>query len=396
MMILFWALMPAFVAIGIVLSAFVAIFFVEVLFARRYRVDPKPATLECRMAILVPAHDEASIIADTVSGFRAELRPGDRLIVVADNCTDGTAELARTAGAETIRREDRSRRGKGYALDCGIKHLAANPPDVVVFMDADCRVAKRHLYELAGMAALHQCPVQAFYDILPQDENRAPSVGIASFAHRVKSCVRPKGLKALGLPCLAIGTGIAFPWSTIASAKLASSQIVEDLVLGLELAREGKPPLYAPEIEVISHFPTTPKALRSQRTRWETGHMNVIARILPSMGLTAIRTRNWGLLALIADAAVPPLAFVALALAGYGACALVLAFVTGFKLPLWLFLIATATLAVAVLDAWSQAGRGLVSIWDLLRVPLYIVRKATLYGRIALGQRIEWVRTPRE
>lgn len=396
MTMLLWVLVAAFGVVGIVLFAFVAIFVVEVLSARGYLLNPEPETRDCRMAILVPAHDEAGIIAETVRRYRAELRPGDRLLVVADNCSDRTADLAEAAGAETIRREDRSRRGKGYALDWGVKHLAADPPDVVVFMDADCLVGKCPLHKLAGMAALHQRPVQAFYDILPKNESRTPAVAISSFAHRVKNYVRPKGLKALGLPCLANGTGIAFPWSTIASAKLATSEIVEDLVLGLELAREGKPPLFAPEIEVISHFPSTPEALQSQRARWETGHMNVIGGLLPRMGLSAIRARNWALLALVADAAVPPLAFVALTLAGYGACALALAFATGVTLPLWLCLTALAAFTFAVLDAWFQAGRDLVSLSDLMRIPLYIVHKAALYGRIALGQSIEWVRTPRE
>ena len=61
--------------------------------------------------------------------------------MVADNCTDDTAAIARAAGAEVIERQNATLRGKGYALDAGIRHLTANPPAVVIIVDADCLVA---------------------------------------------------------------------------------------------------------------------------------------------------------------------------------------------------------------------------------------------------------------
>jgi cellulose synthase/poly-beta-1,6-N-acetylglucosamine synthase-like glycosyltransferase len=114
-----------------------------------------------RMAILVPAHDEDAGIARTVTALRSELGPGDRLLVIADNCSDGTAERAREAGAEVVERSDRSRRGKGFALSFGAKVLAENPPDVVVVMDADCRVERGTLEMLARTAHVTGNPVQA-------------------------------------------------------------------------------------------------------------------------------------------------------------------------------------------------------------------------------------------
>lgn len=62
--------------------------------------------------------------------------------MVADNCTDDTARLASAAGAEVIERHDALLRGKGYALDFGVRHLAQQPPDVVIVVDADCQVAE--------------------------------------------------------------------------------------------------------------------------------------------------------------------------------------------------------------------------------------------------------------
>ena len=90
------------------------------------------------VTVLVPAHNEANGIAATIKELRSAM-PQARLLVVADNCTDGTASLAAGAGAEVIERHDSLHRGKGFALDFGREHLRARPPSVVIILDADCR-----------------------------------------------------------------------------------------------------------------------------------------------------------------------------------------------------------------------------------------------------------------
>ena len=128
-----------FTSIGLLMLAPAAILFIEVLAAvaarqsASQRHDPqRPA-----IGILMPAHDEAPVIASTLTAISPELRASDRLLVVADNCSDDTAAVAARHGAEVIERTDASRRGKGYALDFGVRHLAARPPDVVLVIDAD-------------------------------------------------------------------------------------------------------------------------------------------------------------------------------------------------------------------------------------------------------------------
>lgn len=381
---------------GLLLLAVVAIVALEV-FAAPFRRSQKPnaAPEDFRMALLVPAHDESRIIAATIEGYRKQLRADDRLVVVADNCSDDTAERAQAAGAEVIRRHDPEHRGKGYALDFGLRHLEDDAPDAVVLMDADCAVAEGTLADLARRAIETKRPVQSFYDILPPT-NASRTTAIASFAHRVKSFLRPSGLSALGGPCNAIGTGIAFPWPTIRAANLASGEIVEDLVLGLEVARDRAPPLFMPEVRIISYFPSAQEALQSQRARWETGHMNVIAKLLPAMMATAFRQKNMPLLAMALDAAVPPLAFVALSLMAYLAIAGLLALTFGITLPLKIAIAAIALFGGAVLFAWYRVGRDLVSLKELLSTPGYVLRKAALYARIALGRGVGWIRTARD
>jgi len=167
---------------------------------------------------LIPAHDEAKGILATLNDIKPQLRPTDRLLVVADNCTDDTAAIAASGGAEVTVRSDPSKIGKGYALDWGINYLASNPPDIVIMIDADCRPAERVVDSLASVCEQKQRPVQSLY-LMTSSEGSKINHQVAEFAWRVKNWVRPLGLKALGLPCQLMGSGMAFPWTVIRSVR---------------------------------------------------------------------------------------------------------------------------------------------------------------------------------
>src|SRR5262249_30591342 len=98
----------------------VVIFFVEGIAARvlpgRVPALRAGAKLPRRVAVLVPAHNESRALLPTLADINAQLRAADRLVVVADNCTDDTAAVAGAAGADVVERLDLVKHGKGYAL----------------------------------------------------------------------------------------------------------------------------------------------------------------------------------------------------------------------------------------------------------------------------------------
>ena len=96
-----------------------------------------------RIAVLVPAHNESIGLQPTLADLKSQLRQGDRLVVIADNCTDDTAAIAKQMGAEVTVRNDTTKIGKGYALDWGVRFLSDQPPEIVIIVDADCRVSPR-------------------------------------------------------------------------------------------------------------------------------------------------------------------------------------------------------------------------------------------------------------
>ena len=142
------------------------------------------------VTVLIPAHNEHLVLAKTLHSIFPQLAENDRLLVVADNCSDDTAKIAEAAGAEVIERFDPERRGKGYALDFGVRHLRSNPPDVVIVIDADCQVGEGAIDRLARICAEADRPVQALY-LMHAPYGAGLGVRVAEFAWRVKNQVRP-------------------------------------------------------------------------------------------------------------------------------------------------------------------------------------------------------------
>jgi len=357
--------------------------------------QPMSGATRPRLAVVVPAHDEAALIGGTVRAILPQLLASDRLLVVADNCSDETAAVAGAAGARVIARNDTSRRGKGYALDFGIRHLSDDPPDVVLIVDADCRVGESCIDLLARTCAATQRPVQALY-LMHAPAEAGLTGRIAEFAWILKNRVRPTGLGRLGLPCQLMGTGMAFPWRCIARADLASGHIVEDLKLGLELARDGSPAIFCPQALVTSDFPSSAEGMKSQRTRWEHGYLGVLLQDAPPMIVQSLVRRSLPLLALGLDLSVPPIALlVLLASAVWVAAALVYA----LEGPVGPLLTASAELTLlgcCVLIGWMRFARDVISAKSLAFAPVYALAKIPLYARFLVARQIDWVRSKRD
>jgi len=202
----------------------------------------------------------------------------DWLLVVADNCTDGTAAAAQSAGATVTERHDPERRGKGYALDHGIRELEATPPEVVVVIDADCLVAPGALDALVRQAALGR-PVQAVYVMHPAPGD--PAAALSAFAVQFKNAVRPRGLWQLGLPCLLTGAGMAFPWPQLRMAALAHGNLARTCS-SASTWRGGTRSGVVPRRSGTAELPVGGRAALTQRTRWEHGHLQTLLTQVPA------------------------------------------------------------------------------------------------------------------
>jgi cellulose synthase/poly-beta-1,6-N-acetylglucosamine synthase-like glycosyltransferase len=374
----------------------VNVFLIEIVAALTLRQESRQQDaplLHRRVAVLVPAHNESTGLLPTLVDIKKQLASDDRLLVVADNCTDDTAAVAKAEGAEVVERHDMARRGKGYALDFGLAHLARDPTEIVIIIDADCRLADGTINELASACADTHRPVQALNLMRAPAQSRINHLA-AEFAWRIKNWMRPLGLRRLGLPCQLLGTGMAFPWDVIRKADLASGAIVEDLKLGLELARAGSLPLFCPTATVTSEFSSSAEGGKAQRLRWEQGHLAMILAV-PGLIYHAFARQDHALLALALDLAVPPLVLLALLTVAVTALA---GFAAAFGCPSTALLISVANVSMlgsAFFLAWLRCGRDVLPLRSMVSLLSYIVGKLPLYLQILFRRQKTWIRTDR-
>jgi glycosyltransferase involved in cell wall biosynthesis len=347
------------------------------------------------VAILIPAHNEEGGISATLRSIAPQLGEHDRLIVVADNCTDGTRNIAEAQGAEVVSRTNLEKRGKGFALDFGLRYLRANPPDIVIIVDADCHVAPGAIDHLARVCANYRRPVQAQY-LMHNQQNAPLRMRIAEFAWVVKNLVRPMGLGKLGLPCQLMGSGMALPWMNLSNMDLADGHIVEDMKMGLDTARLGAPPIFCPQALVLSLFPTHEKGIQDQRTRWEHGHLGIILNEAPRVFFQGLKELNLPLMALALDLCVPPLALLLMLVSVFWLITALFFAATGFRAPLLIMSSASALFGLAVLTAWASHGRRIISFSSLLSASVYSLWKIPMYVRFVLSRQSEWIRSKRD
>jgi cellulose synthase/poly-beta-1,6-N-acetylglucosamine synthase-like glycosyltransferase len=347
-----------------------------------------------RVAVLVPAHNEEAVIAKAVGSILRQLPPNGRLLVIADNCTDGTALAASLAGAEAALRNDLTLVGKGYALNYGMSLLRADPPQVVVFIDADCVLSEGSLKVLTECCAATDRPVQARYSMLAQPTARAIDK-LSHFAWVVKTWIRPMGSARLGVPCQLLGSGMAFPFEALGQVDLATSHLAEDQKLGADLALLGKAPYYCPQAHVISGFPRGEAGTRQQRTRWMHGHLAIIREYFKPLTIQALLKASPRRFAFALDLCIPPLSLFLLAYLAIVAATLVWFAASGYAIPLIVSSAAMICLVVALCAAWRLEGQDIVTLRDFAALPKYVVIRLAALARFFVDRQIEWVRTPR-
>jgi cellulose synthase/poly-beta-1,6-N-acetylglucosamine synthase-like glycosyltransferase len=390
------------IIIALLLSIPLLVIGVECLVALLFASAPPPCpdALETTTSyrLLIPAHNEAEIIGKTLAKLIAQLpysKP-EHIILVADNCSDNTASIARTLGVTVLERHDTSQRGKGFALDFGIQYLKVNmPPQVLVIIDADCDTSKNSIISLINRVITSNKPAQ-MTNIMQVVDNASIKQKIAGFAWLVKNKIRPLALHNLQMPAILTGTGMAFPWQALETVKIGHGNIVEDMQLGVDCAINGFSPVFCPEAVVYSRFPEQATAEQSQRTRWEHGHLQTIFQQVPVLLKESIQQKNWRLFALALDIGVPPLSLLVMVslggLIGLAVCSLL----TQTTTALLVLLLSFSYFAAMLACVWWRYGQNYLSAAELAGIPSYIVSKLSIYIAFIFKRQKEWIRTDRD
>jgi 1,2-diacylglycerol 3-beta-glucosyltransferase len=373
----------------------------------RQSEPPAYGAPRARFAIVVPAHDEAAGIADTVKSLLALDYDRDRfeVVVVADNCTDDTAARAAAAGARVLVRVDDKRRGKGFALAHAFETIVAEGRvDAVVVIDADTVVSPNLLRAFDARLAAGADAVQADYAVRNPDagwRTRLMAIALGMF-----HVVRSTGRENLGVSCGLRGNGMCFSTDLIREVPHDAYSIVEDLEYGIRIGERGHRVHYAGEAHVYGEMVSSEKASRSQRQRWEGGRRQMVKEHALPLFRRAIATRSPLLFDLAMDLVVPPLSTLVLATAAGAAASTGLAVLTGRpNLAQVLFGASGVFLVAYGIRGWQLSGTGAKGLATLGYAPVYVAWKATLPLRRTRKAKApgasgesgpEWVRTTRE
>lgn len=354
----------------------------------RYPNQEIPTTPLLKLGVVIPAHNEAGGIAACVKSVLACQAAGVDLqvVVIADNCTDMTAQLAKEAGARVIVRMDQANRGKGFALDVAFGRLLREGIEAFVVIDADTEVAPNFITEMAHAFQQGADAVQCRYLVNnAQSTFRTRLMNVALLAFNV---LRPLGRNAIGCSAGIFGNGFGLSATTLREVPYSARSVVEDLEYHLKLVKAGKKVRFLNSTTVRAEMPVGGRAAQTQRSRWEGGRIRMMLDFAPSITRDIAKGEGRFIEPLL-DLLLLPLAFHVVLLVS-------LMLVPNPFLKIY----AASSLAMVLFHVLSAVwvGEGTKNdVLALLGAPLYILWKMTMVRSVVRSSRkkAEWVRTER-
>lgn len=355
--------------------------------------------------ILIPAHDEALTLPASLAVIKAlpvpENVPVPLVVVVADNCSDNTADLARQAGVIVLERHNQEKRGKGYALEYAIDYLLSEYSlaqfNSLVIFDADTLPDQNFLKEACYALQSGQAILQGCYDILKPAESRRTRLLYTAFV--IYNHIRPLGRAALGLSDGLRGNGMVFRREVLEAVPWKAFGLVEDIEYANRLVLSGRRVLYVPQAKLYGQAPGNRQAATTQRMRWESGRFSQARHDLPALLGRALRRADFNAFDRAMDLLIPPLALLAMLLLGLAALDSLCWFILGggwLGATLWGWLVLLGSMGLFVIGSLVVARAPGWAYLALLSAPVYIVWKLQIYLRLLVKRAPDqWERTQR-
>jgi len=339
-----------------------------------------------KIAFLVPAHNETATIERCVVSLRS-VAPGPyvpEVIVIADNCDDDTAALARAAGARVIERHDLTVRGKGAAIHHAVTLLDPEDHDAYIIIDADTVVDSEFLLVMGREFNAGKEALQCTYLVLNTDA--APKTRLMNLALLSMNVLRPLGRELLGCSVGIMGNGFGLTKKLLREVPYSANSITEDLEYHLKLIEAGRRVRFVDATRVLADFPVSKEGTETQRARWEGGRFLIQRQFFLKI-LGKLLTGRWSMAEPLLELCSLPLSYVVLFLAA-------LVFLPGFTgYGLFGFgVIAAQTLVSVALHGSAQ------DFQALREVPGYLFWKVVHLPKILFTSRkgAAWVRTKRD
>ena len=262
-----------------------------------FKKEPKVKNVTDRVhkfALVVAAHNEEVVIANLVESANALNYPKDayELFVIADNCDDRTAEIAREHGASVFERFSDDKRGKGYALDWMFDKIFEMDKefDAISVFDADNIIDTEFLNQMNRQFNRGYKAVQGYIDTKnPNDSWISMSYAISFWTiNRTFQYAR----YTLGLCCQLCGTGFALSTDIIKEIGWGATCLAEDMEFTMKLIMNNYKVGWAHDAIVYDEKPLTFSQSYKQRVRWMQGHADVLSRFFGKLIKKGIKDRD--------------------------------------------------------------------------------------------------------
>lgn len=350
-----------------------------------------------RFAVLIPAHDEEEMISTLLESLSGLEYPKElyTVYVVADNCTDRTAELARQyEGVCVYERFDATKRGKGYALNWIWARLEERQLlyDAYTVLDADSVVVPTFLQSMDNALLTGARALQACNTVLNVSES--PSTALRWIALTLMNHVRTMGRNGIGASSTLTGNGMCLSRELLERHPWQAFGIAEDYQYYLTLVQAGERVRYVPEAIVRSHMPTTFAQMRTQDVRWEAAEPQQAQwRIALRLLSTGLRLGSFVRMEAAAELLTPPLSFLVTTCLLTFVASLLLWSSAEILLSLALF----GGLAFYIATAFYLLRPGRIVYTALLHAPGFMLWKLWVFFVLSRSRKHtrEWVRTSR-
>jgi cellulose synthase/poly-beta-1,6-N-acetylglucosamine synthase-like glycosyltransferase len=381
---------------GIYLSCYVAywciLLVVHFLFSMRASTGDSQVT---RFAIVIPAHNEELLLPRLLASTNDQDYPKERYatIVVADNCTDGTADAARHHGVSVLERFDQEGRGKGYAIKWALETIDLTRYDAILIVDADCFISTNALTSLDGAIQRKQI-IQCYSGVGNPDDSWFTR--LLDVSRTINNDIYSPAKQRLGLSCQLIGTGMCFTTRILKTYGWDALTIGEDCEYYAKLIQNGETIGFDWDAKVYHQESSSLKQATTQRMRWSSGRFAVAWKHGFSLLRRGMIERNVikfdaGLTLILPNPSLGiNVTLVCLAVA------LLTSTGNGVALPAWFFLLAAAQLGVFVVGVFYTEKK-LSKFLAIFIAPAFLAWKMGIDALAILGVgRKKWIRTERK
>ena len=381
---------------GIYLSCYVACWLIVLVTHFSSSVRPSATgALLTRFAIVIPAHNEELFLPRLLASSRNQDYPEELFdtIVVADNCTDSTAEVARHQGATVLTRADEGNQGKGYAIKWALETIDLDKYDAVLIVDADCIISTNTLKDLDGAIQEKQV-VQCYNGVANPDDSWFTR--LLDVSRVINNEIYHPARRRLGLSSQLTGTGMCFATRILRKYGWDAFTVGEDWEYYAKLIQNGETIGFDSNARVYHEESSSLRQATSQRMRWSSGRFAVVWRYgfrLLSMGVVQRNVLKFdaGLSLILPN---PSLGMnVTLLCLGV---ALLTKANHGTAITLWFFFLALAQLGVFVVGVFYTKNK-LSKFLAIFIAPAFLAWKLGIDALSILGVgRKKWVRTERK